>query len=384
MKILLLTQSFSTTIGGGETVFNIMGKSLAESGNSVSVITNKIKGEEYDSYTNIKFVFVPPTLKKKGGQPPTLTGNIIYVISTILKGILIVKKEKIDIIHSNNYAASLAGSMISLLTGKPNILVIHDILSLEKNFYKEWVKQQNISKLTRWLGPMYEKMMIKLKCVAFHTVSEASKDDLIKFGAKKPIYVIPNAIEINEFRKSEIIPYQFIYIGRLIFYKNLEVVIKAIKIIRDSYPKISLIIVGSGPHKEKIERLIHELNLQDNIKFKGHLSNEEKEAWLASSQALVFPSLLEGFGLVVLEAFEFGKPVLVSDLRPLSDIVSNQITGLVIPPHDENAWGIAMEQIIKDPERAKKMGLAGREVLEKKYNVQVMLEKILSMYADFT
>jgi glycosyltransferase involved in cell wall biosynthesis len=331
----------------------------------------------------MKFVFVPPLLEKRGGQPPTLKGNIIYVIGAVLKGIWVVKKEKIDIIHTNNYAPSLAGALISLLTGKPNILVIHDIFSLEKNFWKEWVKQKNISKLTRWLGPIFEKTIIKLKCSAIHTVSEASKDDLIKFGAKKPIYVIPNAIEINEFRKSEITQQQFIFIGRLIFYKNLEVVIKAVKILRKSYPKISLIVVGGGPYKETLERLVHELDLNDNVKFKGHLSNKEKEMWLSSSQAMVYPSLIEGFGLVVLEAFALGKPVLVPNVRPLSDIVSDQVTGLVISPHDEKGWAMAMEQIIKDPVWAEKIGLAGRELLEKKYNVQAMQEKILRMYADF-
>lgn len=384
MKILLLTQSFSTAIGGGEKVFNIMAKSLANGGNNVFVITNKVNGEKYNLHKNIEFIFVPPSLKKSGGEPPTLTRNIIYAIGTFLKGVWIVKKEKIDIIHSNDFAPSLAGSMISLFTAKPNILVIHDIFSLEKNFWKEWVKQKNISKLKRWLGPIFEKTIITLKCVAIHTVSDASKDDLIKFGAKKPIYVIPNAIEINEFKKSKTTQYQFIYIGRLIFYKNLEVVIKAIKIVKNSYPKILLIIVGSGPHKEDLERLVKELDLHDNIKFKGHLSNEEKDTWLSSSQAMVYPSLVEGFGMVVLEAFAFGKPVLVPKIRPLSDLISNQITGLVISPHDENAWAIAMEQIIKDPEMAKKMGLAGREVLEKKYTVKIMLEKILKMYADFT
>ncbi len=137
MKILLLTQSFSTTFGGGEKVFSIMTKFLAENGNNVWVITNKIKGEEYNPQKNIKLVFVPPLLEKRGEQPPTLASNIIYTIGAILKGIWIVKKEKIDIIHSNDFAPSLAGSVISLFTGKPNILVVHDIFSLEKNFWKE-------------------------------------------------------------------------------------------------------------------------------------------------------------------------------------------------------------------------------------------------------
>ena len=147
---------------------------------------------------------------------------------------------------------------------------------------------------------------------------------------------------------------------------------------------MSLIVVGSGPHKEKLEGLVDELNLRDNIKLMGHLSSEDKEKLLGTSQALVFPSLIEGFGLVILEAFEFGKPVLVPNIRPLSDIVSDNVTGLVIPPHDEAKWAKAMELIIREPQRGIEMGHAGRQMLEKKYNTQIMHQKIVKMYDEMT
>jgi len=100
------------------------------------------------------------------------------------------------------------------------------------------------------------------------------------------------------------------------------------------------------------------------------------------SQAFIFPSLVEGFGLVILEAFACKKPVLVSNVRPSSDIVEDKITGFVVSPDDENKWAEAIEQIIKEPEKAHKMGNAGRNILEKKYNVQIMQNKILQMYRE--
>src|SRR5437899_6874528 len=112
------------------------------------------------------------------------------------------------------------------------------------------------------------------------------------------------------------------------------------------------------------------------------MSEQEKQRLLCMSQALVFPSLIEGFGLVILEAFACKKPVLVSNVRPLSDIVEDKITGFVTSPDDSGQWAKAMEQIIKDPEKAQKMGNAAREVLETKYNVQVMQNKILRMYHE--
>jgi len=122
------------------------------------------------------------------------------------------------------------------------------------------------------------------------------------------------------------------------------------------------------------------MNLQNNIIFTGFVSTEEKTRLIATSQALVFPSLCEGFGLVILEAFEQKKPVLVSDIRPLSDIVTHKTTGLVLPPHDENEWTKAFTEIISTPEDFCRMGCAGREVLESQYNVSKMNFQVLKMY----
>ena len=380
MNVLLLSQSFSSTKGGGETLFSSMAKVLADNGNKVWVITNKVKGEQYPQHDNIKLIFVPPLLEFRGGHPPTFKDNLIYVLNTIVKGLSIIKKEKIAIIHSNNFSPSLAGSILSVITSKPHILAIYDIFSLEKNFWKEWKKQKNISKFNAFLAPIFEKLIVKLKSKAIHTISDASKDDLLEFGVKKPIYLITPTIEFNDRLVNEVVPQQFIYIGRLIYYKNLEVVIKAIKILKKSHSKVSLIIVGGGPHRAKLERLVNDLKLEENIKFKGHLPDDEKKRLLSISQALVFPSYIEGFGLVILEAFTQQKPVLVSNVRPMSDTVENNKTGFVISTHDENEWAKVMEKIISDPQKACVMGNAGSELLEKEYNIQRMYYKVIEMY----
>src|SRR5690348_6938219 len=103
MNILLLTQFFSTTKGGGEYVFSVLAKSLANNDNKVWIVTNKIKNETYPSHENIKIIFVPPLLEYKGGLPPGFFDNIRYAFNAIKSSYGIIRKEKIDIIHSNNF-----------------------------------------------------------------------------------------------------------------------------------------------------------------------------------------------------------------------------------------------------------------------------------------
>lgn len=380
MNILLLSQFFSSTRGGGEYVFSLIAKKLVENNHKVWIISNKIKGEVYTKIPNLNLVFVSPTLEYKGGLPPKLSDNISYTMNTIIKGLKIIKKEKIDLIHSNNFSPALSGSILSSLTSRPHVTTIHDVFSLSgEDFWKKWSKQNDVSKITAFLGPIFEKLIKDLRHDCVHTVSEASKDDLVKLGIKKPIYIIPNAIEYFESPTTEIDKYQFIYVGRLVFYKNLELVINAIDIVIKKEDKIRLIIVGNGPHKKSLEDLVQKLGLKDHVKFKGYVSTKEKMKLISESNALVFPSLFEGFGLVILEAFSQKRPVLVSDVRPLSDIVSKNQSGFILDPQNKDKWADVLLDLIKNPEVGNKIGAFGFKELEK-YSSQKMYEKILQMY----
>jgi len=383
MNILLLSQFFSTTRGGGEYVFSTIAQKLGENDHKVWVITNKIFGEDYKSRPNVKIIFVPPNLEYKGGLPPSFSDNLRYTFNSFFQGLKLVKKEKIDLIHSNNFSPALTGSLLSFFTSKPHITSIWDVFTLcGKNYWSKWAKQKDVSKIHAFLGPRFEKFILKIHSNAIHTISQATKEDLIKFGSKKPVHVIFPSIYYDDVKKTESNPFQFVCIGRLVFYKNLEVVIKAIRIAKKSVPKIKLIILGDGPQKKILENLVNELELNQNVEFKGFVTTEEKEELIAKSNALLFPSKCEGFGLVILEAFEQKKPVLVSNIRPMSDIISHRETGFVLEPDKENEWSNALLELISDFEFSAKMGSNGRKVLEEKFNVEDMYKKIIKMYEN--
>jgi len=383
MNVLLLTQFYSTTKGGGEYVFKIIAKKLAENGNHVWVITNKIIGEDYENYDDISLVLVKPELEYKGGLPPSFLDNLRYTINAIKEGNKIINEKKIDVIHSNNFSPSLAGSILSFFTSKPHIIAIHDIFSLcGKNYWGDWAAQNQVSKINSFLAPIFEKLMIKLKHDCVHTVSEATRDDLLEFGEKKPIHVIHNSIDKFQTVIIDTISSQFVYVGRLVFYKNLEVVFRAIDIIRKKKPEIKLIVIGGGPHQKKLENMVKKLELESNILFKGYTDSDEKTKLIAQSNGLILPSLCEGFGLVILEAFSQKKPVLVSNLRPMSDIVSDGNTGFVLDPYDEKVWVEHILKLVNEPNLAKILGNNGFKTLNANYNQDLMYQKLIKMYND--
>jgi len=379
MNILLLSHYFTAGRGGAWYVIAIMAQLLAENGHKVWIITNKLEGFESPKHKNIKTIFVSEHKIQKTSF--SWSDLLRYSIAVIKIGREIIKKNNIDIIHSDPLPG-IPGSFLSWLTSVPQILVIHDVFSIKKGLWKESLKQKEISKSNAVIRPLFEKTILRIKHSAIHTVSEAVKEDLQTMGAKRPIYIIPNSIPINQVTKSESKSFQLVSISRLTFYKNVQVAVRSLQIVKKSFPKVSLIIIGAGPYRKNLEQLVKELDLQENVVFKGHVSEKEKKELLAQSQALVFPSKFEGFGMVILEAFEYYKPVLVSRVRPQSDIVEDKKTGLVIAPDDELEWAQAIKDLFNEPEIAAKMGENGRIVLEEKYNLEIMTKNILHMYED--
>jgi len=381
MKILLLSQFYSTTRGGGEQLFHTIANQLAEQDHKVWIITNRIKNESYQDSKNINIEFVPPELEYKGGLPPKFSDNFRFLFSSISRGLKIIKKQEIDLIHSNNFTPALAGGILSFLTSKPHVTSVWDVFSLcGEDYWNQWTKQMNVSKINGMIGPIFEKLIPRISCKAIHTISKATENDLKKFGTKKPIHVIEPSLENIPQRNFEPNSKQFVCVGRLIFYKNLEVVIKAINIVHKLEPDVKLIIVGDGPQKQQLQSIVKKLKLENNILFKSYVLNDEKMDIISKSNAMVFPSLCEGFGLVILEAFSQNRPVLVSNIKPMSDIVSDGKTGFVLEPHDENSWAKAMLKLVKEITLSKTMGKNGYDLLKSKYNPEEMTNKIISMY----
>ena len=383
MNILLLSQFFSTTKGGGEYVFKTIANSLAQNGHKVWIITNNVKDEKYEESDNLKIIPVKPTIQYKGGLPPTFSDNIRYAINAFQKGRNIIKNETIDIIHSNNFSPALAGSLLSTFTKTPHITTIHDIFSVyDKDFWKKWTSQANVSNTNARLVPFFEKLMIKFKFDCIHTVSDATKEDIQKIGTKKPIHIIPNCIQDEQQIITESKKTQFVYLGRLVFYKNVEVILKSFKTVTKEFPDVTLIIAGDGPHKSSLIELVKELDIDNNITFSGYVAPEQKKKLLAESNALLFPSIIEGFGLVMLESWQQNRPVITSNIPPMSDIVEHNKTGILVDPYDEKKWAEAIIQLIKDPDSSDQMGKEGNLTLKTKYNETIFYQNIMKMYND--
>jgi glycosyltransferase involved in cell wall biosynthesis len=158
------------------------------------------------------------------------------------------------------------------------------------------------------------------------TVSGSTRQDLLDVGFKK-VFVVPeglNFIPLSEIPEKEEYPV-VVYAGRLKRAKRPDHAIRAFKIVKKKFPNAELWVIGDGPFRKDLERIAG-----DGVKFLGGLSNEERRRLLARAWVLVNPSIREGFGLNVLEAYALGTPCVAYDVAGLRDSIINGRTGLLV------------------------------------------------------
>ncbi|HSF61552.1 MAG TPA: glycosyltransferase family 4 protein [Gaiellaceae bacterium] len=148
-------------------------------------------------------------------------------------------------------------------------------------------------------------------------------------------------------------------VGRLIPIKGHLVLLRALARARARVPEVTLDVAGRGPLAPALKTYAKELGLADAVRFLGFVSPVQKA--IDDAAIVVVPSLGEGFGMVALESMERARPVIVSAVGGLPEIVADGETGLVVPSADAEALADAIVALAGDPTRASAMGSAGRE-----------------------
>jgi len=147
-------------------------------------------------------------------------------------------------------------------------------------------------------------------------ISCGTKEALTKIGNTNHIEVIPGGVDFNNITATSghHIPSDIIFAGRLIKEKNLDLLIKAVNIVKKSVPNVNCLIIGDGPERESLMRLVGELNLGENIHFEPFFNNQSTlYSYMKGSRVFVLPSIREGFGICVLEANACGLPVITTN-----------------------------------------------------------------------
>jgi len=203
-----------------------------------------------------------------------------------------------------------------------------------------------------------KRIPVNYKNTPLYVISPSTKTDLVNIGYdENKVEFLYSGIDQDLFNKK--IPKSenpsLLYIGRLKKYKNLENIIDAMPMVIDAVPNVSLQIAGCGDHEEALKEYVADKKLSDKIIFHGRVSEEKKVEMMGEAWLFVIMSLMEGWGIVVIEANAANTAVIGSDVPGLRDSIVNNKTGILSPLNDPNKLAADIINLIEDPERLSEM-----------------------------
>jgi len=172
---------------------------------------------------------------------------------------------------------------------------------------------------------------------------------------------------------------RFLFVGRLVYYKGVEVLIQAF----ESVENAELTIIGCGDRENDLKAYVKKRGMSERVHFLGKVEEERLYCEFSECDVFVLPSVekSEAFGLVQLEAMAYGKPVINTNLPSgVPEVSINGITGLTVEPGNKHELGDAMQWLVEHPYERFEMGNAARKRLDNNYTLDVMMNRMMELY----
>lgn len=364
MKVLHLTTHLNT--GGITTYILRLAVRLANHGIYLHVLSSG--GEYEETFTSCGVPIWRLPIRTKSELHPKLYASLPAALKMI-------RENKIDILHAHTRVTQVLAWWLKRLTGIPLVTTCH-------GFYKR--------RLGRRLLPCWGDRVI--------AISEPVRRHLekdFKVPSEK-IRCVNNAVDLEKMdvelsrldrdamRKHFAIDERAWVVGvvsRLVPDKGHEFLLRAVGQLRLEFPDLYLLVVGEGLEKTRLESLARHLKIQDRIVFTGNLANVCQA--LAAMDLFVLPAVWrEGFGLSIIEAMACRKPVIVTNIWALNELIQDRVNGILVEPAKVGQLADAIRLLLRDQNLRERLALSGRKLVEDLFSMDRMTLQIKGIYEE--
>jgi len=296
----------------------------------------------------------------------------------------LTRRDRYHIVHTHTTKAGILGRLTARLAHVP--IVIHTPHGHAFHGYINRSGSEALRHVERWLARWTDQIVC---------LTEAERQDHLRFGVgpNELFTVIHSGVDVDRFQNAQVdlgakrrelglrpgAPLVGC-VARLVPVKGVDCLLEAVPMIRSSVPAATVVFVGDGPMRPRLEERARLLGLNGAVAFLG-LRRDVPEL-MPLFDVVVLPSLNEGMGRAAVEALAAGRPVVGSRVSGIQDIVTDEETGFLVPPADPSALARAIVRCLTDPAGASAMGRKGQTAAQA-YSVDRMIDKIERLYAHW-
>lgn len=223
--------------------------------------------------------------------------------------------------------------------------------------------ENNVYRRMETADPAIEKRLIKMVS-SFDTVITMGTRAIQFFrdkGVETHFHVVSGSIDPVRFCPSQDPSLSDVILtGRLVPVKRIDVLLKAVRLVVDRLPEVSVVIVGDGPLRGELEQLSKDLGIDRHVRFTGFLEDDDVVANLRQSKIFVLTSDSEGLSLAMTEAMMCGLPAVVSNVGDLGDLVKDGVNGYLVPRRRPEVFADRLVELLVDPSKLEAFSRAAR------------------------
>jgi len=361
MNILYITNHLN--IGGITSYVLTLSRGFIAKGHRVYIASSG--GELLPNFleAHVEFIKIPIRTKQE------ISPAILFSYLKLKKAI---KKHNIEIIHAHSRTTQVLAFLLQKQTGAHFISTCH-------GFFKPRI-------FRRAFGCWGEKVIAISEQVREHLLCDFSV-------APGKVTVVNNGIDVRRFSPDYLKEIKrpgsgfglksgpvIGIVARLSDVKGHIYLIRAMKIIIETFPHAQLLSVGEGKMKQELKTLAEDLNIKESILFIPE-AKDTREA-LASMDVFVMPSLKEGLGLALMEAMSSGLAVVGSDVGGIRTLIADGQSGILVQSQDSLGLASAISALLQDPQRREMLGRNARNFIAANFSQEKMIDETERVYRE--
>ncbi|MBA3653237.1 MAG: glycosyltransferase family 4 protein [Actinobacteria bacterium] len=289
----------------------------------------------------------------------SIPGRLWFLVATFVRGLT----TQADVIVGTTNVVHGVAWLVARLKRRPVVFWYADVL------IGHW-RSDGFGRAAGWVGETVERVLLKLPVDRYIAISDSTAAKLVSHGVQSQrVTVVPCGFEpqlVASVVPAELPPRSVVTVSRLVPYKRVDVVVRAVAELYADFSDLRLVVIGQGPEMGGLLGLADALGVRQCVDIRGFVpSHRDVLATIAGSAVLVSASEIEGFGIVVVEAMALGVPYVVSDIPAHREVTGGGVGGTLFPAGDHAALATELKRLLSDPLPARGARDAARRHAEK-------------------